>query len=793
MTILRSNQTNGTFVGLTKEQDTGDPDWLSYTPSFKGTSEKYTIDGTSTSTELVTSAGAIPVEGQNIIVKVGTDSTVIKGTVGAVTNNSGTYTADISSLNLSGVPSVVCKDNLPRMFTSFEQQPPRCLCLNSFIAINSASTTNITGEYTGGLAFEAGDDVIPYPSGFGTSIDNASWDSVSFDALALDSDPWKIQFNNNGTRLFMLGIGSDNLYQLDLTTPYDISSSSMSYSGVSYNVNDVMFIQGGFRFNDDGTKLFMVGRAGADQVTQYNLSTGFDLSTMSYSGISFEITEGFNSPKCLAFSDDGLKLIIVRSGRLYPYSMVTPYDITTLTYDGASFDAGAQDDPIDIAFNADGSRLFTAGSGGRYAYQYSLDTPYELATITYGGIRYDFGPESFDSRGITFTPDGTKMYMVTDFSNNTNANDDTIYQYSINGSINSTEANPGTAVTISNVTESGVSNEPVISRAVYDNVNFDPSTDPLDFQFNDDGTELFILAGSLEIIRRYTLPTAYDITGAVDSGDVLILNIDFAYSFKFSNDGTKIFGLSRSTRLITEWVLPGGAFTITGGRTDSGTFSVGNEETEPQGFTFNGDGTKMYVVGNNTNTVYQYTLSTAFEITSTTYDSISLNVEFVGSPEGLTFNSDGSRMYVIGDTNNSVYRFDLSTPYDLSTASYANERFSVRLQGDRTRKVQFSPDGSKMYMLDLSNGLFQYSVPELPVRSVDVDFADAGFVPELIAVPDRSIEHTAIDTQAWVDEQVETIFALVENPTARALQYKFVMPQNSEVTEVKYVLDNDIS
>jgi hypothetical protein len=28
MTILRSNQTNGTFVGLTKEQDTGDPDWL---------------------------------------------------------------------------------------------------------------------------------------------------------------------------------------------------------------------------------------------------------------------------------------------------------------------------------------------------------------------------------------------------------------------------------------------------------------------------------------------------------------------------------------------------------------------------------------------------------------------------------------------------------------------------------------------------------------------------------------------------------------------------------------------
>jgi hypothetical protein len=96
-------------------------------------------------------------------------------------------------------------------------------------------------------------------------------------------------------------------------------------------------------------------------------------------------------------------------------------------------------------------------------------------------------------------------------------------------------------------------------------------------------------------------------------------------------------------------------------------------------------------------------------------------------------------------------------------------------------------------MLDLSNGLFQYSVPELPVRSVDVDFADAGFVPELIAVPDRSIEHTAIDTQAWVDEQVETIFALVENPTARALQYKFVMPQNSEVTEVKYVLDNDIS
>ena len=34
----------------------------------------------------------------------------------------------------------------------------------------------------------------------------------------------------------------------------------------------------GFRFNNDGTKMFVIGSSG-DDINEYNLSTGFDVST----------------------------------------------------------------------------------------------------------------------------------------------------------------------------------------------------------------------------------------------------------------------------------------------------------------------------------------------------------------------------------------------------------------------------------------------------------------------------------------------------------------------------------
>ena len=49
-------------------------------------------------------------------------------------------------------------------------------------------------------------------------------------------------------------------------------------------------------------------------------------------------------------------------------------------------------------------------------------------------------------------------------------------------------------------------------------------------------------------------------------------------------------------------------------------FSVASQETDLQGITFNTDGTKMYVTGKVGDDVNEYTLTTGFDVSTASYD-----------------------------------------------------------------------------------------------------------------------------------------------------------------------------
>ena len=63
----------------------------------------------------------------------------------------------------------------------------------------------------------------------------------------------------------------------------------------------------------------------------------------------------------------------------------------------------------------------------------------------------------------------------------------------------------------------------------------------------------------------------------------------------------------------------------------------------------------------------------------------------------VEFKPDGTKMYVTGSTGDDVNEYDLSTPWDVSTASY-NQNFSVAAQETTPTAVRFKPDGTKMYV-----------------------------------------------------------------------------------------------
>ena len=145
--------------------------------------------------------------------------------------------------------------------------------------------------------------------------------------------------------------------------------------------------------------------------------------------------------------------------------------------------------------------------------------------------------------------------------------------------------------------------------------------------------------------------------------------------------------------------------TISDASYDSVSFSVASQDTKPFSMAFNADGTKMFVLGIINKTIYQYTLSTAFDLSTSSYSSVSFSVNSQDTfPAGLAFNTDGTKMYVAGWTNDTIYQYTLSTGFDLSSASYANVSFNVNSQVTNPTGLSFNTDGTKMYISDFPGG-----------------------------------------------------------------------------------------
>jgi len=87
-------------------------------------------------------------------------------------------------------------------------------------------------------------------------------------------------------------------------------------------------------------------------------------------------------------------------------------------------------------------------------------------------------------------------------------------------------------------------------------------------------------------------------------------------------------------------------------------FSVSTSELSPFALRFNPNGTKMYVLGTSQDKVRQYSLSTAFDVSTASYDSIEFSVNSQESlPHAMAFKNDGSKLYIVGQTNDTVYQY----------------------------------------------------------------------------------------------------------------------------------------
>ena len=78
--------------------------------------------------------------------------------------------------------------------------------------------------------------------------------------------------------------------------------------------------------------------------------------------------------------------------------------------------------------------------------------------------------------------------------------------------------------------------------------------------------------------------------------------------------------------------------------------------------TFNNDGTKMFVLGDHGNDINEYSLSTAYDVSSASYVQVFSVIDEDNLPTGMIFNNDGTKMFVVGNQGNDINEYSLDNP-----------------------------------------------------------------------------------------------------------------------------------
>ena len=236
----------------------------------------------------------------------------------------------------------------------------------------------------------------------------------------------------------------------------------------------------------------------------------------------------------------------------------------------------------------------------------------------------------------------------------------------------------------------------------------------LGLNFNNDGTKMYTVNGGdhpEDAVIEHILTTPYDIStatvnntfGVSRGGDTQATQV------VFNNDGTKMFIVNHAGNKSVDEYLLSTAFDVSTATFDS-EISIAGQEVRANSIAFNNDGTRMFIAGaggnRTTHRIHEYSLSTGFDLSSTVTH---LNSEDLSSThkyiDGVTFNYDGTKMYTIegiGDKvagDKEISQFKLTTPYDVSTRSLEGI-FDVSSVSADPRELVFSNDGSKMFIID---------------------------------------------------------------------------------------------
>jgi len=201
----------------------------------------------------------------------------------------------------------------------------------------------------------------------------------------------------------------------------------------------------------------------------------------------------------------------------------------------------------------------------------------------------------------------------------------------------------------------------LISSASYDSKFYEIAvfTFATGLFLKDDGNKFYVLDATDKAFRQYSMGTTDDIsTGSYDSVTLSINAQDgSAFGFCMSADGARLYMAGAANDSVYQYNL-GTPWDMSTMSYSSKSFLLTSQGTNPSGAAVSTDGTKILITFNNTGILHQYTMATPFELDTISYDSVSLHTTTEdSSPLGLRFNTDGTKFFILGTTNATIYQY----------------------------------------------------------------------------------------------------------------------------------------
>ena len=624
----------------------------------------------------------------------------------------------------------------------------------------------------------AGDDINQYDLSTPYDISTASFTQIALPVATQETNPYAMLFNDNGSRLYVMGVSGDDINQYDLTTPYDISTATFTQIALSVaaqesNPRDM-------QFNGDGTRLYVMGTSG-DDINQYDLSTPYDISTATFNQIALSVRSEESNPYAMLFNGNGTRLYVMglTGDDINQYNLSTPYDISTATFDQIALSVAAQESsPRAMLFNGNGTRLYVMGTSGDDINQYNLNPVVSFTeTVTNNGTveisaSVQLSQEEFTgNNGNDFIADGKAT--ISNVPAGLTAVLTRINLFELSLTFTGQAINHDDMDDLASLEFTFMDNA-FVSASASDVLNAVSVSSGIAIDFNDNNPPTGLTLSNQTIPENATVVGAFTAidpdtgdtqsytlvsgTGAEDNG-LFTLSVDGVLSFGTAPDfenptdiGDTPSNNTYSIRVQTDdgngetfeemfiiqivdldenpRISYAGNFDISNFTFDKIALSVGAQETNPTTMLFNGNGTQLYVMGTSGDDINQYDLSIPYDISTATFNQIALSVAVQEtSPQNMLFNTDGTRLYVIGTSGDDINQYDLQLPYDISTATFTQIALDVSAQELSPTAMLFNGDGSRLYIMGTDGtDINQYDL------SIPYDIGTATFAQVVLLV-----------------------------------------------------------